>query len=44
MKQQRLFAHTVSPDKIQHEYAVLDNHRQSFAADRSLDLMRRVTA
>jgi len=31
-KQQRSFAHTASPDKIQHGYPNLDNHHQSFGS------------
>ena len=40
VKQQRLFAHMASPDKIQHGYPNLDNHHSLLAADRLLDLMR----
>ena len=40
VKQQRSFAHTASPDKIQHGNHNLDNHHQSFGSYQSLELTR----
>jgi len=41
VKQQRSFAHTASPDKIQHGTLTLITIISLLAADRLLDLMRR---